>query len=223
MRTVIDSPLVFLSTGFSGGCAKGSSQILFHFWPRWIVPALLQCRIYCSALFVLLIIITQALFPPAYSLPAAVGIHRLTNRARKRLHFLCWVGRQHACLLIFTLPLSCDTMITSAAFFLGFIIFIACKLNWKLPEIYKSRLCGMSQVALVWRKILFYTWNFSNMEKVIVLQARFHHVISIAVVWLTYAVQVEEYAYRCTFRTCRFTVTLTGSGDTWFFCFRNHR
>lgn len=180
------------------------------------MPAMLQCRIYYSALFVLLIIITQALFPPAYSLPAAVSIHRLTNRARKRLHFPCWVGWQQACLLIFTLPLSCDTMITSAAFFLGFIIFIACKLNWKLPEIYKSRLCGMSQLVLMWTKILFYIWNFSDMEKFTVLQARFHHVIPIAGVWFTYTVLVEDYAYRSTFRTCRVTVTLTGSRDTCF-------
>lgn len=178
--------LIFLSTGFSGWYAEGSFQILFHFWPRWIVPAMLQCRIYCSALFVLLIIITETLFPPAYSLPAALSIHRLTNRARKRLHFPCWVGRQQACLLIFTLPLSCDTMTTSAAFLLGFIIFITSKLDWKLPEIYKSRLCRMSQVALMWRKILFYTWNFFNMRRVTVLQVRFHQVFPIAGVWLTY-------------------------------------
>lgn len=44
----------------------------------------------------------------------------------------------------------------------------------------------MSQVALMWRKILFYTWNFFNMRRVTVLQVRFHQVFPIAGIWLTY-------------------------------------
>jgi len=173
--------LIFLSTGFSGWYAEGSFQILFHFWPRWIVPAMLQCRIYCSALFVLLIIITETLFPPAYSLPAALSIHRLTNRARKRLHFPCWVGRQQACLLIFTLPLSCDTMTTSAAFLLGFIIFITSKLDWNCLKYIKvdyveclrllwcgERSCSTHGISSTWGELLFYKWDFTKSFQLLV-------------------------------------------------------
>ena len=84
---------------------KSFSSLLWH---RWTVPALIQCRIYLSALFVLLIIIAQALFPPAYVLPAAVIVYSLTNKAKNGPHFHCWAGSQQTCFLIFAFELLYD-------------------------------------------------------------------------------------------------------------------
>lgn len=75
---------------------------------RWTVPASIQCRIYLSELFVLSIIIAQALFPPAYVLPAAVIVHRLTNKAKNGPHFHCRAGNQQTCFLIFAFELLHD-------------------------------------------------------------------------------------------------------------------
>lgn len=150
----IDSPLLFeywfllilYSRWFS------NSSLLWH---RWTVPALIQCRTYLSAIFVLSIITVQALFLSTYVLPAAMIVYRLTNKAKNGPCFHCWARRQQSCSLVFVSELLYDDSVSCLPCYSS-LYSLHGKLSWKLPGIFKSRLYRTFQVSLMWRKTLFY-------------------------------------------------------------------